>query len=1065
MNNTVTKTMQALLCGLISILPLCATAQTYTYRAESFEEAVWDAKTATVTSATGTWTVNKNYRDNTQAQDGSYSLFLASKSGITTPCLSEGAGSLVYYAYNQNRQVTIEASADNVNWTTLTSYKETTGWAKRIVTVNDASVRYIRLTLNSNKSFYLDNVIVTKPDGCDADGNLIVPALAAAYFTQDFENTATYPSSKESCTTETKFNVDGQGEWLYCNAYKSTNESYIVDGSAHSLRMLKGSSYVVTPVLGQGVVDLSFNEGRTGKKLSIYTSTDAGQTWSLYKQDYKTETFNSFTLSEPGINRLKLANETTSGDLDLDNLCVTAYPQGTPASLFTGEAADITASTAQVQVGMTSAGDRSINEWGICWSIDNGTPTLVTDQRVKAAAVVDGSSVMPLETKVALSGLAASSTVYYRAYAFGLAGVSYGDVKNFKTLAPSLATLSTDEPRADDYSDEKSVYVIVGGQVLDNGGAEPSEVGICYGTSPAPTIDGYKAKCVLADGSFSVSLPLQQETTYYFRAYAINEVGVAYGPERQFTTAKIVVPEYAHKVYYCDPAGDDATADGSLERPFFSLQKAADLVQAGDTIYMNAGTYAYSQRINMGAIGQPNSGMIALFARGGRAVLDFSSMAVADANQGIRLTGSYWHFYGIDIKGAGDNGLLIERNKPSGGSYSDIAALTEQAHDNVIENCAFYQNRDSGLQMKNLAENNCVINCDAYWNCDPDMGDADGFAVKISHGTGNYFYGCRAWNNSDDGWDQFIKKDGGFPDDITTTLEYCWAFNNGYLEDGTAGSGNGNGFKMGSDQGRNNVILNRCLAFNNLNKGFDQNHNTGSMILNNCSGYAAKDLSSKSHYTYRLDEAVATGKEIRLTNCVAVSDGIADRNKSSYAPYSVVGTLVTCDMNTQPSDFKSVDAAGMDGPRDSAGNLPQLSFMRIADGNAKLIDKGGEVTPYDGEYRNAEGIVYKGLAPDLGCFETAGDATDLPRASVSATTDKRLNITPLAGGRLLLSINGDTDATALHRLCIYDGGGRLLAQHSFTGASTVISLPQASGVCLLCVSGSGLNASTKILIR
>lgn len=71
------------------------------------------------------------------------------------------------------------------------------------------------------------------------------------------------------------------------------------------------------------------------------------------------------------------------------------------------------------------------------------------------------------------------------------------------------------------------------------------------------------------------------------------------------------MPEYAHHVYYCDPEGNDATADGSLEKPFASLQKAVDLVVPGDTIYMNAGTYHYDARVNISAVGEPNSGRIA----------------------------------------------------------------------------------------------------------------------------------------------------------------------------------------------------------------------------------------------------------------------------------------------------------------------------------------------------------------------------------------------------------------------------------------------------------------------
>ena len=60
---------------------------------------------------------------------------------------------------------------------------------------------------------------------------------------------------------------------------------------------------------------------------------------------------------------------------------------------------------------------------------------------------------------------------------------------------------------------------------------------------------------------------------------------------------------------------------------------------------------------------------------------------------------------------------------------------------------------------------------------------------------GNYFYGCRSWKNCDDGWDGYLRG----ADDVSTTVENCWAFENGYFEDGTdAGvNANGNGFKMG----------------------------------------------------------------------------------------------------------------------------------------------------------------------------------------------------------------------------------------------------------------------------
>ena len=93
---------------------------------------------------------------------------------------------------------------------------------------------------------------------------------------------------------------------------------------------------------------------------------------------------------------------------------------------------------------------------------------------------------------------------------------------------------------------------------------------------------------------------------------------------------------------------------------------------------------------------------------------------------------------------------------------------------NVIENCAFYRNRDSGIQIDNGASLvDTIRNCDSYYNADPtDMEMRDGFAVKMNVGTGNYFYGCRSWKNCDDGWDGYLRG----ADDVSTTVENCWAF-------------------------------------------------------------------------------------------------------------------------------------------------------------------------------------------------------------------------------------------------------------------------------------------------
>lgn len=624
--------------------------------------------------------------------------------------------------------------------------------------------------------------------------------------------------------------------------------------------------------------------------------------------------------------------------------------------------------------------------------------------------------------------------------------------------APTIAISSISSHTA--LSDAQKVYVRVEANITSDGGAPTTEAGICFSaTNPNPAIGDGFTKCAVSEGALSADILLPTSQRFFFCAYASNKAGISYSKALEFTTPDAVEPEYAHNVYYVAPDGDDSTADGSASSPFFELQKAVDLALPGDTIYMMPGTYPYSKRINISAAGEKLNGKIMLIAKDGRAVLDFSAMSVADANQGIRLTGSYWHIYGIDICNAGDNGMLIERNKPTGGNYNDIKANTTQGHDNIIENCRFYRNADTGLQMKNLAENNLVINCDSYYNADPDHGDADGYAVKISHGTGNYFYGCRAWANSDDGWDGFIKSAGGFPDDITTTLECCWAFENGYLEDGSVSNGNGNGFKMGSDQGRNNMVLNRCVAYNNLNKGFDQNHNTGSMILTNCSAYSTKDTSGKSRFTYRLDEPVAPGKQIVLTNCVAISDGIADRKKSAYAPHSVIGTTVTTDLNTLPSDYVSVEGSALTAERNADGSLPDTDFMRIAPGNMRLIDAGTQYACFPGQSHHTIGIEYEGEAPDLGYKEsTAGSGiTDVSADSGSGTG--RIEIEYTLGGMPIVTI-AEGYRGSNHSIQLIDNTGRVVASKMFVGNRTTISAP--TGLYILLVQGSNFKASAKV---
>ena len=77
-----------------------------------------------------------------------------------------------------------------------------------------------------------------------------------------------------------------------------------------------------------------------------------------------------------------------------------------------------------------------------------------------------------------------------------------------------------------------------GGNVIEDYGREVTERGICWSTSENPTIYDNKIPCGQGKGEYSVTLTgLKSGTSYYVRAYAINEAGISYGSQVRFTTS------------------------------------------------------------------------------------------------------------------------------------------------------------------------------------------------------------------------------------------------------------------------------------------------------------------------------------------------------------------------------------------------------------------------------------------------------------------------------------------------------------------------------------------------
>ena len=86
-----------------------------------------------------------------------------------------------------------------------------------------------------------------------------------------------------------------------------------------------------------------------------------------------------------------------------------------------------------------------------------------------------------------------------------------------------------------------------GATILSDGGAKITERGVCWSTSPNPTIADSKTMDGAGIGSFTTILTSLTGSSYYYRAYAINSTGTTYGNELHYTlydvgVSKIVSP-------------------------------------------------------------------------------------------------------------------------------------------------------------------------------------------------------------------------------------------------------------------------------------------------------------------------------------------------------------------------------------------------------------------------------------------------------------------------------------------------------------------------------------------
>ena len=421
-----------------------------------------------------------------------------------------------------------------------------------------------------------------------------------------------------------------------------------------------------------------------------------------------------------------------------------------------------------------------------------------------------------------------------------------------------------------------------------------------------------------------------------------------------FFAASWAAPSAEAAELYVSPTGSDSNP-GTLASPFATVQKGNDAASAGDTVWLRAGTYYSTKQITLSRGGTSDANRTKIWAYQNEVpILDCSKYQTTNPAADvpcILVTGSWMHLKGLEIA-----------NGPVGasGDHSISMLRTKNSSNNTFELLNIHHGFGPGLFIDTGTGGNLILNCDSHDNYDKDgsQGDGqngDGFGVHYqTTGPSTIIRGCRAWIDSDDGYD-FISQE------VPVTIEGSFAIQCGYANGGSTvpSSGNGNGFKIGSSQTGIRHIVQNNVAWKNKAAGFYANHSAGGNNWYNNTSYMNGTqynmlASSWDSAGNRTDGVTLTGSKVHV---MRNNIGFPNKNVNMNGVDSAFNTW---DLNiTETSgDFLSTADTGCTGPRQADGSLPAAcQFLKLKAGSP-LIDKGKDV-----------GLPFVGTAPDLGAYE------------------------------------------------------------------------------------------------
>ncbi len=297
--------------------------------------------------------------------------------------------------------------------------------------------------------------------------------------------------------------------------------------------------------------------------------------------------------------------------------------------VYTKPISGITHNSAICGGSVTATGGADVTQRGVCWGTAPN-PTISTNH------TVNGNGLGQFTDN--LTNLQEGTQYYVRAYAINSVGIAYGGQAVFTTLSmPSVSTNGVTSITA--------TSAQAGGYVYSDGGDQQVARGVCWSTSPNPTVNNSHTIDGTGTGLFvSYISGLTANTTYYFRSYASSSIMTVYGQQVVFTTTvqdgspcagNATLTDYDGNVYNTVKIGNQCWMKENLRTTHYSNGASIPLGSNGDTSSFSP--YRYNPNNNASNVSA--CGYLYNWA----AVMNGaeSSNAIPSGVQGICPTG--WH--------------------------------------------------------------------------------------------------------------------------------------------------------------------------------------------------------------------------------------------------------------------------------------------------------------------------------------------------------------------------------------------------------------------------------------